>query len=109
MFGDGPEKMDLHMNFTKLSALSLAMCLAAACAAGQATSLAKANQQASQPLANCDDKVRSTYLLGPDDQLEISGPELTEFGNKPVRIDSDGNVQVPMVGRVHVAGITVQQ
>jgi len=60
-------------------------------------------------LANCDDKVRSTYLLGPDDQLEITGPELTEFGNKPARIDSEGNVQVPMVGRVHVAGMTVQQ
>ena len=60
-------------------------------------------------MANCDDKVRSTYLLGPDDQLEITGPELTEFGNKPARIDSEGNVQVPMVGRVHVAGMTVQQ
>lgn len=57
----------------------------------------------------CDDKLRSTYLLGPDDQLEISGPELTEFGNKPVRIDSDGDVQAPLVGRIHVAGLTVQQ
>src|ERR1700741_1376124 len=25
---------------------------------------------------NCDNQIRSTYLLGPDDQLEISGPEL---------------------------------
>jgi polysaccharide export outer membrane protein len=57
----------------------------------------------------CDDKVRSTYLLGPDDQLEISGPELTEFGNKPARIDSDGDIQAPLVGRIHVAGLTVQQ
>lgn len=93
------------MNFTKLSGLSLAMCLGAVCATGQTTSPPKPNQ----PPPNCDDKVRSTYLLGPDDQLEISGPELTEFGGKPVRIDSDGNVQVPMVGREHVAGMTVQQ
>ena len=57
----------------------------------------------------CDDKVRSTYQLGPDDQLEISGPELAEFGNKPARIDSDGDVQAPLVGRIHVAGLTVQQ
>lgn len=57
----------------------------------------------------CDDKVRSTYELGPDDQLEISGPELAELGNKPVRIDSDGDVQAPLVGRIHVAGLTVQQ
>jgi polysaccharide biosynthesis/export protein len=56
----------------------------------------------------CDDQVRSTYLLGPDDQLEITGPELAEFGNKPARIDSEGDVQVPLVGRVHVAGLTAQ-
>ena len=59
--------------------------------------------------SKCDDKVRSTYLLGPDDQLEISGPELTELGNKPARIDSDGDIQAPLVGRIHVADLTVQQ
>src|SRR5215467_1772892 len=57
----------------------------------------------------CADRVRSTYLLGPDDQLEISAPELSEFGNKPAQIDGDGDVQVPLVGRVHLAGLTPQQ
>jgi polysaccharide biosynthesis/export protein len=59
----------------------------------------------------CDSQVRSTYLLGPDDQLEISEPELAELAvaNKPTRIDGDGNIQVPLVGRVHVSGLTVQQ
>lgn len=59
--------------------------------------------------AKCASQVRSTYLLGPDDQLEISGPELTEVANKPVRIDGDGDIQVPLAGRVHVSGLTVQQ
>jgi polysaccharide biosynthesis/export protein len=58
---------------------------------------------------SCNREIRSTYLLGPDDQVEISGPELTEFGNKPGRIDSEGNIQAPLVGRVHVAGLTAQQ
>src|SRR5713101_657652 len=62
-----------------------------------------------QTKPKCDGRLRSTYLLGPDDQLEISGPELTEFGNKPARIDGDGEIQVPLVSRVHVAGLTVQQ
>lgn len=106
MFETVKRSMDLHMNIvTKTSGLSLVMCLSAAYASGQAAPPPGGNQ----PAANCDDKVRSTYLLGPDDQLEITGPELTEFGNKPARIDSEGNVQVPMVGRVHVAGMTVQQ
>ncbi len=71
-------------------------------------------QVPSPPLSNdmkakCSGQVRSTYLLGPDDQLEISGPELTEISNKPVRVDSDGNIEVPLGGRVHVAGLTAQQ
>jgi polysaccharide export outer membrane protein len=59
--------------------------------------------------AKCGSQIRSTYLLGPDDQLEISGPELSELANKPARIDGDGDIQVPLVGRVHVSGLTVQQ
>lgn len=83
----------------------LAVLCLAACAVGQVPSTPVPDHTNSK----CDDKVRSTYLLGPDDQLEISGPELTEFSNKPVRIDSDGDVQVPLVGRIHVAGLTVQE
>jgi polysaccharide biosynthesis/export protein len=59
--------------------------------------------------AKCDSQIRSTYLLGPDDQLEISGPELTDMSNKPVRIDGEGDIQMPLAGSVHVAGLTVQQ
>ncbi len=59
--------------------------------------------------AKCGSQVRSTYLLGPDDQLEISGPELNETVNKPVRVDGDGDIQAPLVGRVHVSGLTAQQ
>jgi polysaccharide export outer membrane protein len=77
--------------------------------------MASANAQNSSPApadpvkSNCQPQIRSTYLLGPDDQLEISGNEVTEPGNKPTRIDSDGNIQAPLVGKVHVAGLTVQQ
>src|SRR5882762_1277934 len=59
--------------------------------------------------AKCGDQVRSTYLLGPGDQLEISAPELTELANKQVRVDGDGDIQAPLVGRVHVSGLTAQQ
>jgi len=65
--------------------------------------------QSNDMKAKCGGHVRSTYLLGPDDQLEISGPELTELANKPVRVDSDGNIEVPLGGRVYVAGLTAQQ
>src|SRR5216683_984202 len=57
----------------------------------------------------CSDQVRSTYLLGPEDQLQISGPELDEPVGKLVGVDGEGDIQAPMVGRVHAAGLTVQQ
>jgi polysaccharide export outer membrane protein len=71
-------------------------------------------QSAPSPTADaqkpaCTDQVRSTYLLGPEDQLQISGPELDEPAGKQVGVDGEGDIQAPMVGRVHVAGMTVQQ
>lgn len=66
-------------------------------------------KESDQPKPVCDPQVRSTYLLGVDDQLEISEPELAELGVKPTRIDGDGDMEVPLVGRVHVSGLTVQQ
>jgi polysaccharide export outer membrane protein len=62
-----------------------------------------------QNRAKCESQARSTYLLGPDDQLEISAPELTETSNKPVRVDGEGKIDVPLVGRVQVAGLNVPQ
>jgi polysaccharide export outer membrane protein len=58
---------------------------------------------------NCGSQVRSTYLLGPGDQLEISGPDLTELASKVVRVDGDGDIEVQLGGRVHVSGLTAQQ
>ena len=85
--------------------IALLSLLLVARAAGQTPSPAEANQSKSR----CEPQIRSTYLLGPDDLLEISGPELTEAGGKRSRLDGDGNVEVPLVGRVHVAGFTVEQ
>lgn len=93
------------MIITKVIPIALAQLLFAVGGVAQEPAAAKS----AQPKPACDNEIRSTYLLGPDDQLEISEPELAEFANKPARIDSEGDVQVPLVGRVHVAGMTVQQ
>jgi polysaccharide export outer membrane protein len=65
--------------------------------------------ESDEPKPKCDSQIRSTYLLGPDDQLEISGPELNDIANKPIRIDGGGDMEVPLAGRVHVSGLTAQQ
>ena len=52
----------------------------------------------------------STYALGPDDQIMINALDADEVSTKaPVRIDSRGNVNLPMVGRIHAAGLTPDQ
>lgn len=49
----------------------------------------------------------STYLLGPDDQIIIQGPEMDEIVNKPYRIDPEGYVSVPILGKIKAGGMTL--
>jgi polysaccharide biosynthesis/export protein len=51
----------------------------------------------------------STYTLGPNDEISLSGTDADELVNKPFRIDPEGDISLPMVGRLHAAGLTVRQ
>jgi len=51
--------------------------------------------------------VPSTFLLGPDDLITLQGPEMDEIVNRPYRVDSDGYVSLPMLGRIKAGGLTV--
>ena len=51
----------------------------------------------------------STYTLGPNDQISFLGIDADEIVNKQFRIDSEGDVNLPMVGRLHAAGLTIRQ
>jgi len=52
---------------------------------------------------------RSQYVLGPDDSLKIWALGVDEISDKPVRIDTAGYVDLPLLGRVQAAGMTVEQ
>lgn len=49
------------------------------------------------------------YVLGPNDEVVIMGVDVDEIANKPIRVSTGGDINLPMVGRVHAAGMTVQQ
>lgn len=51
----------------------------------------------------------SSYTLGPGDQLTFSGVSADEIANKPFRVDADGEVNLPMVGRLPASGLTLRQ
>ena len=50
-----------------------------------------------------------TYALGPEDQISIHVVDLEDVSDKPVRIDPNGFIELPLVGRIHAAGQTVEQ
>jgi polysaccharide export outer membrane protein len=52
--------------------------------------------------------VRTTYALGPDDQLIIRVADVPDITDKPQRIDPNGDLRLPLVGKVHAAGMTVE-
>jgi polysaccharide export outer membrane protein len=55
------------------------------------------------------DTIRPNYVLGPNDQIQIKAPDVEEIDQKPFRIDGDGNINLPLVGRIHAAGMTLQE
>ena len=57
----------------------------------------------------CGQEERSTYVLGPDDTIVIRVLDVDEIGKEPVRIDMRGNINLPMLGRVKVSGLTPEQ
>jgi polysaccharide biosynthesis/export protein len=52
--------------------------------------------------------VRPDYRLGPEDQIVIRTPQVSEINERPFRIDSEGFVELPIVGRIRAAGLTIQ-
>jgi polysaccharide export outer membrane protein len=66
---------------------------------------------AQQPAVTTTQAV-SGYVLGPDDELMIRGieaPEISDKPDKPVLIGTNGNITLPMIGRVKAGGLTVEQ
>ena len=49
------------------------------------------------------------YMLGPDDQIKIWAMGLEEVSDKPLRITPSGDLDVPVAGQIHAAGLTVEQ
>jgi polysaccharide export outer membrane protein len=69
-----------------------------------------ASQNTPQPVQQLPpDTLRPNYVLGPNDQILIRAPEAEEIDNRPFRIDGDGNINLPLVGHIHAAGMSLQE
>jgi len=65
--------------------------------------LPAAAQDAPKP---AEDANRS-YALGVEDQITVRALHVEEITEVPVRVGGDGNIRLPMAGRIHAAGLTV--
>lgn len=89
-----------------VSLLSLAMSFIAL---GQPSQAAGQNPQApTAQLPQAPISVRPDYVLGPNDQILIRAPQAAEINERPFRVDADGFIDLPIVGRVRAGGLTIQ-
>jgi polysaccharide export outer membrane protein len=62
-----------------------------------------------QQSAQAAEKTETGYVLGPDDQIVIHAIDSPEISEKPFLIGMNGNLTLPMIGRIEAGGLTVDQ
>ena len=53
--------------------------------------------------------VSADYVLGPEDQIHIHVVDMEDIPDKPIRIDPNGNIDLPLLGPIHASGMTAGQ
>jgi polysaccharide export outer membrane protein len=48
------------------------------------------------------------YVLGVDDQIVVHAANVPDISDKAIRLDDSGDINMPMIGRVRAAGLTVE-
>jgi polysaccharide export outer membrane protein len=99
----GPEMQKRCFGFLRTAPLRLILGLTVLTGLGWAQAPAPA--EARPPVE--DPVLRSTYELGPNDQISIWVLESEEFSGKVFRVGQEANL--PLVGRVPAAGLTLEQ
>ena len=64
---------------------------------------------AQKPLIPRQPPAVSEYILGAGDQVSIHVVDLDDVTDKPMRIDPNGFIDLPLVGRVEAGGLTLEQ
>src|SRR5262245_23345524 len=96
--------MHWQTNFTRIATVGVGICF------GALIPLALAGIQAPGfPNNPSVGRHLPQYVLGPNDEITIMSILAPEVANKPVRISTSGDINLPMVGRVHAAGSSVEQ
>ena len=99
---------------TSLSLMCAALCFtwlsnAASGFSGATPENPKAASQTVAQTVAADVPARVSYVLGPGDLIVIHVLDAPDLSEKPQRLDQNGDLRLPMIGRVHAAGMTVEE
>ena len=78
-------------------------------AQGQSPTRPTETQPPQVPRELPQDSIRPNYVLGPNDQVLVRARDVEEINEKPFRIDAEGNINLPLLGRIRAGGMTVQE
>jgi polysaccharide biosynthesis/export protein len=73
------------------------------------TAPAPANSTSTPLIGSARSSVARDYVLGPGDQILCHVTDIDDIPDKPIRIDPNGYIDLPLAGRVEAAGLTVEQ
>ena len=54
------------------------------------------------------DQLRPNYVLRPGDQILIRAFEVEEISERPFKIDGDGFINLPIIGKIMAGGLSVE-
>ena len=60
------------------------------------------------PLAAQPKETPTKYVLGPGDDIVVKALDVDEIKETPTRIDMQGEIRLPLIGRVHASGLTAE-
>jgi polysaccharide export outer membrane protein len=49
------------------------------------------------------------YTLGPGDEIVVWARDAAEIPQRPIKIENDGSISIPLAGRLQAAGLTISQ
>src|SRR6185295_19140099 len=55
------------------------------------------------------EKASATYVLAPDDVVILHATDVEELSDRPLRVDPLGDLNLPLVGKTHAAGLNLSQ
>jgi polysaccharide export outer membrane protein len=108
----GPPGPAAKTGFRRLTWLAVAVASCVALIAPMVSSAGSSPQSAPLPLEQAElniDRPQGDYIIGPEDKLRIRVFEVKDLSFDDEQVDANGDIELPLIGKVMAAGLTTAQ